>query len=357
MKYSRCFKKSIALTILLGLFSNQLCAIRSLSNATPNVFTEKIDNLETSTSIKIDDPELLRTLYILSSQALMEDPSNTSVESIILKIENDTTEFSPDELKSILNIIQYHFHDVLTIQRAPRPAQDSPVVGPGVGVDSSEILLLLNTILCQLDDCCDDLKRELRLIIKLIIDLKGTLTECCADILSALTNIRITVTATLNISATIMVDLSGVFTELNDIKTTLTDCCADLKDTITDCCADLKDSITDIDLDLSGVFTELNDIKTTLTDCCADLKDSITDCCADLKDSITDCCADLKDSITDCCADLKDTITDCCADLKDSITDCCTDIKDSITDCSDDLTDSITDCCTYLKESITECGV
>jgi parallel beta-helix repeat protein len=164
-------------------------------------------------------------------------------------------------------------------------------------------------------------------------DIKTSLTTCCAEI---------------------TVDFEGVFTTLEDIKSSLTQCCndvvgiftilndtqffvsddvqavmtilQDIRQTLTSCCADII-------VDFDGVFTTLRDINSSLTQCCGDLVGIFTTnpnviargeftnlftVLTDINASLTNCCADIIvdfDGTFSTLIDIRSTLTDCCADL------------------------------------------
>jgi hypothetical protein len=139
-----------------------------------------------------------------------------------------------------------------------------------------------------------------------LTDIKTTITDCCADI---------------------QIDFDGVFTTLEDIRSSLTACCEDISGIFT-VLNNLQISTTvDIDLsgiftvlnnltftcffdlvvnatvltDLSGVYTTLEDIKTTLTDCCADIQidfNGVFTTLEDIRSSLTACCDDISGIFT-----------------------------------------------------------
>jgi len=84
---------------------------------------------------------------------------------------------------------------------------------------------------------------------------------------------------TWTILANLDLDNSGVFTVLDDLKLTLTECCADIFEDFRETWTILNEIEIKIDnigtvtaeVDLSGVFTSINDLKETVTECCAEI--------------------------------------------------------------------------------------
>jgi hypothetical protein len=213
---------------------------------------------------------------------------------------------------------------------------DSPCCGTILGIlgDACNVPCIgengsISEVLCEILDCCTQITGSSAINIDLsgvytaIADLKTTLTECCAEIHVEFNGV-FTVLAGLDFdcSTTVEIDLNGVFTvlasldlncsttveiDLNGVFTTLAN-------------LDLNCSTT-VDIDLSGVFTvlanldlncsttveiDLNGVFTTLAN--LDLNCSTT-VDIDLNGVFT-AIADVKDTLTECCDEIKSDIFD-----------------------------------------------
>jgi parallel beta-helix repeat protein len=201
-------------------------------------------------------------------------------------------------------------------------------------------------------------------------DIKSSLTDCCADISGIFTVLN-----SLQVSTTI--DISSIFTVLEDINTSLTTCCAeitvdfegvfttleDIRSSLTDCCADISGIFTvlnnlqlTVTVDLTGVFTVLEDINTTLTTCCDDIQvdfDGVFTTLEDIRSSLTDCCADISGIFT-VLNNLQITVT---VDLSGVFT-VLEDINTTLTTCCDEIQvdfDGVFTTLEDIRSSLTDC--
>jgi hypothetical protein len=187
-------------------------------------------------------------------------------------------------------------------------------------------------------------------------DIKNTLTACCG-------NFQNTFTVLNDINNTLTIDFAGTFSVLNDISNTLTTCCSTLQfdfngaftaiaaittPTITMVC-DFSSIFTVLNTEFNATFTALDDIKNTITACCANITNEFngtftaidainTEANAtftvldDIKNTITACCANITNEFNGtftaidainteanatftALADIKNTITACCANI------------------------------------------
>ncbi len=271
------------------------------------------------------------------------------------------------------------------------------------------------TILAGLDlNCSTTVLIDLDGVFTAIADVKDTLTECCLEIksdifdtqtliiddfeqtwtilaeLEAKIDTFITFTFIFTGTVEVTVDLTGVYTSIDDLKTTLTECCAEIK-------ADFEQTWTilaalNVSVDLSGVYTSIDDLKTTLTTCCDEIQNDFHETwtiLADIESKIdafptftfiftgtVDVVVDLGGVYT-VLADIKDTLTECCEEIKSDIFDTQTLIIDDfrqtwtilagldlncsttvIIDLNDvftaiaDVKDTLTECCDEIKSDI-----
>src|SRR4029078_13523664 len=123
----------------------------------------------------------------------------------------------------------------------------------------------ISEVLCEILDCCTQttgsLTVDLSGVYTAIADINNTLTECCAEIKSEIFDTQtliiddfhqtwtILAGLDLNCSTTVIIDVNGVFTVLANLDLSCT-----------------------AEVDLSGVFTAIADLKSTLTECCAEIK-------------------------------------------------------------------------------------
>jgi len=214
--------------------------------------------------------------------------------------------------------------------RPGAPAVTSPVSVVVPSLDLGAVLQALAAINCKIGDVNQNVCEDT--ILSVLGDACNILGISISEALSIL----------LECCQTDTLDLSGVFTVLQDIQNTLTECCstmtqdfqftwtilADLNDTITDCCSTMT-------ADFQSTWTILADLNDTLTECCSTMTQDFQftwTILADLNDTITTdfqftwtILADLNDTITDCCStmtqDFQFTWT-ILADLKDTLTNC-----------------------------------
>jgi hypothetical protein len=163
-------------------------------------------------------------------------------------------------------------------------------------------------------------------------DIKSTLTACCA---TSEANFNGTFTVLANLVITATCDFTPVFTVLRDIKDTLTICCSQTEFDFNGAFTAFSHIVATVTCDFTPLFTALNDIKSTLTTCCNnfngtftvlnDIKNTLTTCCTQLEfDSggtftviarLSSALCDVKQVFT-IVNDIKNTLTICCAQLE-----------------------------------------
>jgi hypothetical protein len=263
---------------------------------------------------------------------------------------------------------------------------------------------------CDLCDLFTVIADDFQQTWTILADIIVTITDCCAEIKSDIFDTQTliisdfaqtwTILAALNVN----VDLTGVYTSIADLKTTLTECCDEIKSDIFDTqtliidgfaqtwtiLANLDFNISNtIFIDLNGVYTSLADIKDTLTECCDEIKSDIFDTqtliidgfaqtwtiLANLDFNISNTIFIDLNGVYTSLADIKDTVTECCDEIKSDIFDTQTLIVDGFAqtwtilagldfNCSTtviidlngvftslaDVKDTLTECCDEIKD-------
>jgi hypothetical protein len=254
-------------------------------------------------------------------------------------------------------------------------------------------------------------------------EIKNTLTACCAELeldfdgtFSVLATLITSVTCDFTSVFTISTNFEGTFTALNEIKNTLTTCCAALEldfdgtfsvlaTLITSVTCDFT-SIFTISTNFEGTFTALNEIKNTLTTCCDQLEQDLNGTFTALTNFIDSFCGlatlaalintnfggtfttinDTKDTLTVCCSalefnfdgtftslanvvatvtcdftpifttinDIKDTLTVCCSELEFNFDGTFTSLANLMATASCDLSDIFT-AMADIKDTLTSC--
>ncbi len=195
------------------------------------------------------------------------------------QLQNGAQSFNIQDLAQILPIAVEQLTSIMKAERALRPDAPGNANGASVGTslecNFSEVLQPLNRLTHIVVQCCTMIQQDFNATWTILADLKQTIT----------TDINGTFTAIAAIVAG-SCDLSGVYTTLNDIDTTLTTCCsniqndfevtwtilADIKQTITTDFNGTFTAIAAISLDTNSTFTALADIKNSLTTCCSKLQ-------------------------------------------------------------------------------------
>ena len=224
-----------------------------------------------------------------------------------------------DLLEALPVVIEKMMDPMMTkvLTRAPRPGAANGVVGPSV-CDLSEVIQILNTLLAKINqccqggqiECCDELLADFAATFTALDDIKSTLTDCCANIQNNF-NGTFTVLALLS-TPTIVIDcdFSSVFTVLTELQDTLTLCCANIADNFSGTFTVLNT----INNEILGTATAITDISNTLTACCANIQTNFNGTFTAIA-AISVAACDLT-SVFTVLVDLDDTLTTCCANIQ-----------------------------------------
>ena len=150
--------------------------------------------------ITIDNPHFKPFLISLVNNALEKGIENRLSNGLLRCYEQvckNSNDFSVEDLKKAFPDLIAEFQQMQT--RAPRQGVSSNIVGPGSSCNLSIIEALLRQIQVRIGSIINEFT--------VIIDIKNTITECCANI----TN-----------------EFNGTFTAIFDVKNTLTECCANI---------------------------------------------------------------------------------------------------------------------------------
>jgi hypothetical protein len=181
---------------------------------------------------------------------------------------HDLTEAYPLLLAGYRELIDEPCDDASAL-KAPREEMQPFIVGPGV-CDISSIRNLLNTILINLNQCCQQIENNfittLSTIAHLSCSFSGTVIADLNPIFTALNaccnNITLefqeTWTILANLSVTATTDLTGVFTALNA-------CCNNITLEFQETWTILANLTVTATADLTGVFTALNSCCNNIT--------------------------------------------------------------------------------------------
>jgi len=182
----------------------------------------------------------------------------------------------------------------------------------GILGDACQILGPDASISCSLKD--------LLFSLSIMVDLEGTLTQCCADLEE---------------------DFRHTWTQFEDLKPTITECCADLENnfretwtiledlqtTITDCCAILEDDFRQtwtileafeqlVEEKFRGTWTLLQDLERSFTAPCAQAEEDFRETWTILEAFEESVCDQFNQTWT-ILQNFENTITDCCANLEE----------------------------------------
>ncbi len=133
--------------------------------------------------------------------------------------------------------------------RAPRPnasQNNNSVVGPIINCDLHQLTELLEFLRILITLCCEQLEQDFNILFSDLTTILNNLNTYC---------ILITATS----------DFQGTFTTIQDIKNTLTTCCANIT-------LDFEATWTSIFAGFATTFTEISDIKNTFTICCDEIQ-------------------------------------------------------------------------------------
>lgn len=152
-----------------------------------------------------------------------------------------------DLLVTLIFIINHKAPGILSHEhiRAPRPTtfhDNNPIVEPLISCDLDQLMELLEFLRNIIIFCCDQLEQDFENFFFTLTVIINNLNTYCNLI-----------TATSSFETT--------FTALQDIKNTLTTCCANIT-------LDFEATWTILAAGFSATFTEISDIKNTLTACC-----------------------------------------------------------------------------------------
>jgi hypothetical protein len=175
-------------------------------------------------------------------------------------------------------------------------------------------------------------------------DIKNTLTTCClqssidfSGIFTALSHLEVTATCDFSVVVTAFnADFSGVFTALTDVQNSLTECCAQLQLDFDGTFSVIANLITSATCDLvevftlfvsfDGTFTELNDIQNTLTTCCAQVQLDFDGTFSVLANLIASTTCDFVSVMTALNSSFEGTFT-ALNDIQATLTTCCAELE------------------------------
>jgi hypothetical protein len=209
------------------------------------------------------------------------------------------------------------------LSRAPRldaHGTDNAVVGPVVNCDLDKVVQLLNKLFKTINECCAELE----------FDFNGVFT--------VLSHLVATATCDLSLAFSIInTNFDNTFTELSDIKNSLTACCDQLEfdfdgtfsilvDLATTITCDFISVFSVINANFDGTFTVLNDIKDTLTLCCGNLQFNFDGTFTVLENVMLTATCDLTSIFSVLNTSFNGTFTEL-TDIKDTLTTCCNNLQ------------------------------
>ena len=208
--------------------------------------------------------------------------------------------------------------------KAPRPSPSHNGIAGPITCDLSQILSFLEMLKAKIDFCC---QQQLDCCAELISDFQQTWT-----ILAAIS----TITASVDFSSVftvIQTGFNGTFSTLQDIKNTITACCENITNefqqtwtilaaisTVT-ASVDLSPVFTVINEGFNSTFSSLQDIKNTITACCANIKSEFQQTWTILAAGFNGTFSAIEEINTDAAGtfsslvDIKNTITACCENI------------------------------------------
>jgi hypothetical protein len=295
-------------------------------------------------------------------------------------LENDaSTVYMPHLTEALPFIIEKMMDPIMLhmLSRAPRldePGTDGAFVGPLLACNIDKVVQLLNQLLKTVNECCAELELDFSGVFTVLTslgatatcdftavfsvidenfggtftklnDIKNTLTTCCAQLefdfdgtFSVLAALATTITCDFtSVFSLVNTNFGGTFTELNDIKNTLTTCCEQLESnfdgtftvlahlSLTAIC-DLTPVFTVLTANFEGTFTELNDIKNTFTACCDNVESDFDGTFTVLANAIVIATCDFTSVFSIINANFSGTFS-ALADIKNTLTACCNNLE------------------------------
>jgi hypothetical protein len=300
MKLSKKIKKNI-LFILTTVIIIQPLLLQFQLNSSQNYYKQQILPKEDATTIKDDRSKInyeiknfvcdFDSSYIDISPSKLEGLNLREVFCLVIEhmyeknimhelpqgllncyeaVENDASSLYILDLAEALPVVIEKMMDPMIFPRASRPDAadfgDGSIVGPLLECNIDKAVRLLNQLLKVVNECCAALE----------FDFSGVFTTLSNLIASATCDFT-------SVFSIVNTNINGTFTELNDIKDTLTTCCNQLEsdfdgtftalaNLVATASCDFTAVFSQLTMDFNGTFSVLDDIKNSLTLCCDQLE-------------------------------------------------------------------------------------
>jgi hypothetical protein len=131
--------------------------------------------------------------------------------------------------------------------------------------------------------------------------------------------------------------------DFENVRASITELDADIRQTMSDTEADIRQSITEMDADIRQAMSDTEaDIRQSITEMDADIRQTLTETEADIRQSITEMDADIRQAMSDTEVDIRQSITEMDADIRQAMSDTEVDIRQSITENEMNIQQSLT---------------